>query len=84
MKVTLSADAERWVQERLDSGEYESSAEVVDEALRVLRGREEKNLETLRGLVREGLEDVEAGRTMPLDEAFAEAKRQALATIARG
>ena len=73
MNVSLTHELEAWIETRVSSGLYRSSSEVVREALRVLREREElKELqrESLRQRILEGVADYEAGRTHTADDAF--------------
>lgn len=68
MNVSLTDELERWIEARVASGLYRSSSEVVREALRLLREREEyKELrrDELRRLVQQGIDDVDAGRVTP-------------------
>ncbi len=71
MNVSLTDELKRWIDERVASGLYRSSSEVVREAIRVLREREElKELRRaeLRRLLRTADADVTAGRVMPFDD----------------
>lgn len=71
MNVSLTDELRRWIDERVASGMYRSSSEVVREALRVLREREElKELrrEELRRALREAERDVNAGRVVAFDD----------------
>jgi antitoxin ParD1/3/4 len=68
MNVSLTDELEAWVQTRVESGLYRTGSEVVREAIRLLRERDElKDLrrEELRALVRAGLDDADAGNTVP-------------------
>ena len=71
MNVSLTEELESWIEGRVSSGLYRSSSEVVREALRTLREREELKevrREEYRRLVREGLEDYNAGKYIEFDE----------------
>jgi antitoxin ParD1/3/4 len=61
MSVALNKSWEAFVAEQVDSGEFESATDVVQDALRVWRDRRNK-LEALRYEVQKGLDDIEAGR----------------------
>ena len=69
MNVSLTTELESWILERVESGLYRSSSEVVREALRLLREQDELKtlrLEELRKLVQAGLDDVYAARVLDL------------------
>ena len=57
MNVSLTAELERWVSEKVHSGRYKSASEVVREGLRLLQAREEEHEARLAALRR----DVQAG-----------------------
>lgn len=42
MNVSLTPEIENWVQEKVESGFYQSASEVMREALRLLRSYEEE------------------------------------------
>ena len=54
---------EEWVQERVDSGDYASSAEVIRAGLRLLKEDEEWRTEARRKIA-EGAADLRAGRVV--------------------
>lgn len=71
MNLSLTNDLETWIEERVKSGLYRSSSEVVREALRLLKDQQElKELRRheLRTLIRLGLDDLETGGTQLLDD----------------
>ena len=62
MNVSLTDELEKWIETRVASGLYRSSSEVVREAVRLLREKEEsKELrrQELRALIDVGLQDLE-------------------------
>lgn len=61
---------EQWVQERVDSGDYASSAEVIRAGLRLLKEDEEWRAEVRRKIA-EGAADLRAGRVVDGAEIFA-------------
>lgn len=66
MNIDLPDDLEAYIRAKLATGQYTSPAEVISEALRVLRGVEQSLPEAEDDLRREidvGLRDVEEGRT---------------------
>lgn len=71
--MAISADLgnhlENYVTELVTKGRYNSKSEVLREGVRLVQERE-KRLEALDAALARGLEDVKAGRVMPLDEAF--------------
>ena len=72
MNVSLTDELENWIEGRVTAGLYRSSSEVVREAVRLLREQEEfKELQRdeLRKAIRAGVEDLDAGRSRPLDNA---------------
>ena len=75
MNVTLSPEATELVNDRLRSGEYNNPSEVLEEALMVLRERDDKDYREAVEGIRRGIEDAEAGRTQPLAEAFQDIRR---------
>lgn len=53
MNVSLTPELEQWVHARVASGAYTSASEVIREALRGLRDREEERAAVLADLRRE-------------------------------
>ncbi len=87
MNVSLTPELERFVQERVQSGEYASSSELVRDALRLVQERELQRqeriakLEHLSSLIQEGNNDFEAGRVFRYNsrqEAVADIRELAL------
>ena len=75
MTIHLPEHREQFVRGLVESGRYASEDEVIDEAVRLLQQQEEaKQARVLEG-IRQGLEDMHAGRTQPLAEAFADIRR---------
>ncbi len=70
---------ERWepfIRAQLQSGRYTSEDEVLDDALELLKRREEAEKAHELECIGRGLEEMRAGRTQPLDEAFADIRRE--------
>jgi antitoxin ParD1/3/4 len=70
MNVTLTPELEQLVTEKVESGMYNSASEVVREALRLLKERDEirqARLEELRREIAVGLEQADRGGTRPFD-----------------
>ena len=75
MSIHLPADPEQFVAAKVRSGPFSSSEEAITAAVRLLRQQEEAEEARVLEGIRQGLEDVKAGRTQPLAEAFAEIRR---------
>ena len=80
MNVSLTPELERWIEERVQSGNYRSSSEVVREALRTMREVEDlKQLrrEQLKASIARGLHDLDQGdSTVLTPDWFDELKRE--------
>jgi putative addiction module CopG family antidote len=75
MMAQLPADLEPFVEAQVRSGRHSSAAEAITAAVRLLRQQEEaEEAQVLEG-IRQGLEDMRAGRTQPLAEAMADIRR---------
>ena len=73
MNVSLTPELERLVHEKVESGLYNSASEVVREALRLLRERDElqrMRLEELRREIRIGIDQADRGELIPAEEVF--------------
>ena len=66
MNVSLTPELEELVHEKVSTGMYQTASEVVREALRLLRERDE--FEALRRDIRAGFEDIERGDYVEFDE----------------
>ncbi len=76
MDVPLTPELERLIQEKVASGQYESPAEVVREAVRLLIRRDEEyqaRLEALRREIQIGLDQLDRGEAIIADDEFFEA-----------
>ena len=63
--ISLTPEQDAFVEEVVRKGEYQSASEAVRDALRVLqqrRSEDAEKLKVLRTLVKEGIDDLEAGR----------------------
>lgn len=74
MKLSLTPDLERIIEERVSSGAYATADEVVRRALELLREYEEK-LVQLRLEIDRGLADVEAGNVLEEEEVYADIEK---------
>jgi len=73
MKIALTSDQERMIQEMLDSGKFLSPSEVIDEAFALLRARDrscQQELVELSAKVQEGLEALQRGESVAGEQAF--------------
>jgi antitoxin ParD1/3/4 len=63
--ISLTPEQDAFVEEVVRKGEYRSASEAMRDALRVLqqrRSEEAEKLKVLQKLVKEGIDDLEAGR----------------------
>ncbi len=67
MNISLTPELERLVADKLDSGMYKTSSEVIREGLRLLKERDER-LQSLRRDIRAGFEAVDRGEFTDYDE----------------
>jgi antitoxin ParD1/3/4 len=65
MNVSLTKELEHWILQKVESGQYQTSSEVVREALRA-QIKSEQQLESLRQDIEEGWQDFKAGRVTDL------------------
>ena len=66
--VVLSAHFDDFIDRQIASGRFNNASEVVRAGLRLLE-RDESELEELRRLIKEGDDDIAAGRTMTFSSA---------------
>jgi antitoxin ParD1/3/4 len=77
--ISLTQDMEDAIQRRLATGRYASDDEVIRAALRVLErddNERAQKLALLNEALSRGIADAEAGRVMPLEEAFARIRKE--------
>jgi antitoxin ParD1/3/4 len=75
MNISLTPKLEAWIREKVASGLYTSSSEVIREALRLLRQRESEDAEQQEALKSEIRKGLGSGPSSPLD--FDELRAQA-------
>jgi len=68
MNVSLTAPMEKFVRQKVAVGEYETASEVIREALRLLRQRDEVWKADVRSKITQGMDSIRAGRTIPADK----------------
>jgi len=61
MQVTINKELEIFIQQKLDTGDYNDSSEVVKEALLMLK-EEDKKRAKFKSAVQAGYDDYKAGR----------------------
>ena len=79
MNVSLTPELEKLVNNKLQSDLYSSASEVIREALRLLRERDElkrQELEAVRAKIRRGVEQLDRGEGMPASVAIARLRAQ--------
>jgi antitoxin ParD1/3/4 len=69
ISVDLGDYLERYVAELVKTGRYNSKSEVLREGVRLVQERE-KRLAALDAALARGIADADAGRVIPVDEAF--------------
>jgi antitoxin ParD1/3/4 len=77
--VSLTPDLDDAIQRRIASGAYASQSEVIRAALRLLERDEEERTRKLAALdasIARGIADADAGRVMPLGDAFARIRKE--------
>ena len=65
MEITLTPDLEKFINDKLESGSYDSPSEMVREGMRLLKEQDqlrEIRREELRREVQKGIDDVREGR----------------------
>ena len=67
--VNLGEQLEAFVAEAVKNGRYGSRSEVLREGVRLVQEREAK-WARFDAEIQKGIDDAEAGRTVPLDQAF--------------
>lgn len=67
MNVSLTPDLEKYVQDKVDTGRYRSSSEVVREALRLLEEKDQERAQRLVWLKAEIQRGIDSGPSRPLD-----------------
>ncbi|MGZ8286893.1 MAG: type II toxin-antitoxin system ParD family antitoxin [Allosphingosinicella sp.] len=70
----LDPQDEAFIEEAVESGRYASRAEVLREGLSRVREREAQWAQ-FEAEVQKGIDDLDAGRSLPLEEAFESVRR---------
>src|ERR1700728_4180563 len=86
VNISLTPELGAFLQSRVKSGRYQTTSEVVREALRLLQHREkesEQGLKQLKAKLQRGAAQPESGEVLDADEVFEEL-RQLIAERRRG
>ncbi|MGH7132629.1 MAG: type II toxin-antitoxin system ParD family antitoxin [Phycisphaerales bacterium] len=67
MNISLSKQLEKWVRDRVKSGDFETASEVIRDALRIAKDRAQA-IESLRRDLRPGMKSLDRGDVRPLDD----------------
>ena len=70
MNVSLTPELERYINQKIESGLYQTASEVVRAGLRLLAEREDLHRQTVEELRRElqvGIDEADRGELSPLD-----------------
>jgi antitoxin ParD1/3/4 len=87
--ISLTSEQDAFVDELVRKGEYQNASEAMRDALRALQQRRREDtekLKILRKLVKEGIDDLDAGRSREvaesdLDQYFEELMERAAAKL---
>jgi antitoxin ParD1/3/4 len=72
MNVSLPETMEEFVRQKVAIGDYETASEVVREGLRLLKQRDEVWKADVRDRIKQGMDSIRAGRTIPAEQVQAE------------
>lgn len=72
MTIKMSPELEEFVEQEVTSGHFDDRNSVIEHAVRLMQRDREEAISGIKA----GLSDVKAGRTQPLDEAFADLRRE--------
>ena len=75
MNISLTQELDRWISEKVKSGLYKSSSEVVRDGLRALQRQEEGRramIEDLRQELLVGIKQLDSGKSGPFDTTLIE------------
>jgi len=86
MNISLTPEMDTWVAEKIKSGMYKSSSELVREGLRLLQMRDEQRsrmVDDLRNELLVGVKQLDAGKSKKFDQKLInKIKRDARKTLA--
>lgn len=72
MNISLTEPMEEFVRQKVEAGDYETASEVVRDALRLLKQRDEVWKADVRSKIKKGMDSIRAERTVSSEEAKAE------------
>ncbi|MEA3332345.1 MAG: type II toxin-antitoxin system ParD family antitoxin [Pseudomonadota bacterium] len=75
MNISLTPEMDDWIAQKLGSGMYKSSSEIIREGLRLLKLREEQRtgmVENLRNELLIGIKQLDAGKASGFDQDIAD------------
>jgi len=76
MNVMLTPEAEELVNEKLRSGEYQNPAQVIEDALQLLKRSDDQDYREAVDGIRRGLQEAEQGLARPVEEFFDQMRRK--------
>jgi antitoxin ParD1/3/4 len=79
MNISLTPELEQLVLDKVKSGMYHSASEVMRDALRLLKERDQLQalkLQELRREVQKGLDQIERGEVVDADDVFRELRER--------
>ena len=81
MNVSVGREFEEFVRAKVESGDYASASEVVRDGLRLMREKEqlfEARLQSLRGEIQKGIDQLECGESRDGETVMAELRAKLL------
>jgi putative addiction module CopG family antidote len=72
VNIFLTGPMEKFVRQKVAAGEYKTAGEVVRDALRLLRHRDEVWKNVVRDKIKAGIGSIRAGRAVSADQAKTE------------
>ncbi len=84
MNVSVGPEFEEYVRGKVESGDYASVSEVVRDGLRLMREKEqlfEARLQSIRGEIQKGIDQLERGESRDGELVMAELKAKLLSRL---
>ena len=84
MNVSVGQEFEEYVRAKVESGDYASASEVVRDGLRLLREKEqlfEARLQSLRGEIQKGIDQIERGEARDGESVMSELRAKLLSQV---
>jgi antitoxin ParD1/3/4 len=82
MNVSLTPELERLIEDKVNSGRYQSASEVVREGLRLLDDQDrlrELRLDTVRQQIKVGLDQLDRGEGIPGEDVLKRLRKKSAA-----